>query len=150
MDDMCKSDNKIKNYKDAAIICMQRKPRFYEGYNNANELNELINKFFPIPDSTQNKIHHTGLRYAHSKMYDYIIEKNLISLILYGEKYGSTDTIFYYYVEGGCKRIPISINGVCKVFLQEFISEETIKKECLRTPMISNYYSGDIGDSSKD
>lgn len=134
-------NNKTTDYKEAAIICMLRKNRFCENYSNEKELNTLINLFFPVPDMKQNTIHQIGLRKAHQNMYDYVIENNLIGLILYGEKYGSNDTIFDYFPCGGYKKIPISIKSVCNVFLNEFIDENTIKSECFKIPFFDNYYS---------
>ena len=126
------------DYRDAAAMVFQRTARFCDGYDVNTELKKLLTKFF----GNKKSLEKLGLKFFYQKLREYIIEKKLIGLIIYGSKikYINSHDIINIYTTLDNKNIHLYPNELCRFLLEEYFTEREIRDNCFNTPNFNIYY----------
>lgn len=126
--------------EETAVLCYKRKERFVGGFYIEEELNTIIRQFFGDLD----ELHSKGLRHHYNKLKDYIIERNLIGLILYGADINRVPNnmlhVNNYQTENG-NIINLTISNICSRLLTEYIKKDQIRGLCEKSPNYDIYYN---------
>ena len=80
--------SKLTKKQSACVTLFKRKQRFINNYDINQEVTELINTFF----GEENNLEENGLTYSYNKLKEYVINNNLIGLILYASNVNDIST----------------------------------------------------------
>lgn len=86
-------------------------------YNIDNEIDKTILKQFKSLD----ELHKFGLKIHFDKLKNYIIQNNLLSLILYGADKSNIDKNYYIYTKLDNSKITLSRQSICYILIREYI-----------------------------
>jgi hypothetical protein len=127
--------NKIQK---AGILAFQRAERF--GFSNINDkLDKVILSFF----GNLNELYSTGLSIQYNKLKQYVIDNNLVALIIYGADLSKDDRHYHNYTRADNNIIPLNRHSICIRLIKEYIGDddETLNNYCKKTPNFNIYYT---------
>jgi len=119
----------------AAMLVFKRKERFVEGYSHIEELNILIKKFF----GEINLLHQNGLDEYYEKLKKYVVNYNLIGLILIGTNLNNPLKLHDYKTIDN-KIINLNTKDICRFLIKDYIKKENVDLLCTKTPNFNIYY----------
>lgn len=123
--------------EQAAILCFRRTPRFVEGYDVTEHLDEVILRHFPSLDA----LYHTGLVACFQELRQDVIDNHLIGLMLIGADRNAPNKVYYRYNQVSGTELTLSRQSICYHLLKEFTPEQ-IDELCRKTPNFEIYMNG--------
>ena len=117
---------------EASMMVWKRAPRFVEGFNPYQEINDIIFSFF----GNNTKIHVEGLSKQYLELKKNIIENRTIGLVLLGREIN--ENIIKYEKEDH-NITQITVSSVCHTLINSYFTKEELEKECYKTPNIEIY-----------
>ena len=121
----------------AGILAFQRAERF--GGENINDmLDRVIMEFF----GDLNRLHSTGLTIQFNKLKQYVIDNNLVALIIYGGDLSKDDKHYHNYTTADSKIISLTRQSICIRLIKEYIGndDKVLDSYCRKTPNFDIYY----------
>ena len=130
--------NPTDNMK-AAVLGVKRRTRFIEGYEPATELRELCSKYF----GNRNLLEDKGLSYQFNKMREWVIENGEIGLVLLGTDPGNFPHNYPNFIGNYTTqmyiKIKLTVEGICKFLVLDYIGIENVNKMCEKTYNFKNH-----------
>jgi hypothetical protein len=134
---------KLTHIQKAASLCFIRRDRFVLGANYHDDLIELVNKFF----GNAVVLIHSGLVEQYKNLKTYVVEKNLIGLILCG--FNDQTRIGTYFTNTNT-RIELTISSITRILIKDYFNEDDVNKYCEATPNFAIYYKDDKSDKDNN
>lgn len=126
--------------QEAAIMCFKRAPRFVEGYDPIEELDNLILRNFHSIE----QMHEKGLKFHYELLKENVIATNHIGLILMGADKSKEDRKYYDYQTASKTIITLTRQSICYCLLKEyFADDEEIDNLCKKTHNFNIYYKNE-------
>lgn len=137
---MINNDKIWGNYnriEEAAMMVFKKKARYIENYNMKTELVEILQRFF----GNTNILNYYGLDTQYELLEKYVIEHNIIGLILFGADINKINLTIIQYSDNNENNIVLTANNICQTLITNYIGLENIDNLCRKTPNFSTYYN---------
>ena len=129
--------------EEASILVFKRKNRFLDGYVINEHLETTIKKFFGNFDN----LHKYGLIHHYNLLKQFVIDYQLIGLILYGTTLDNTDPYnpinIGKYINNSGVTIQLTVQTICQLLIDEYIKKDNVEELCRKTPNFDIYYNTD-------
>ena len=134
---------KLTHIQKATSLCFIRRDRFVTGADYQSDLIELINLFFGNADI----LIHSGLIEQYKNLKKYVIEKNLVGLILCG--FNDKTHIAEYFTNTNTQ-INLTVSSITRTLIKDYFNEAEVNKYCRSTPNFAIYYKDDKSDKDNN
>lgn len=121
----------------AAILGFKRHERFDEGYLIKDHLLTITRKFF----GNLNYLHSNGLVSQYKRLKQFVVDKHLIGLFLFGKVSNRKHSTFIheYKTESG-KILELSTQSISKILIEQHFKYEEVQYLCQFSPNYPIYY----------
>lgn len=127
----------LTNEEQTAMLVFIRTPRFIEGYNPKEDLEELLLDFKNMIELERN-----GLVKTYKRLKQKIIQENKIGLIIYGLTLSDSENTFLgVYQTNKDIKINLSLKLICYYLRKDYLTKEEIRSLCFKTPLFDIYYN---------
>ncbi len=124
----------LDDIEKAAALCFSRMQRFIEGYYCDEEITTLYKEFLGNTNVNQME----GLMPQYHKLRELIISENKMGLILYGMNV--KDILIDTYPTTNGTIIELTVEGISRILLKSYFSQEEIHNLCRTTHNFNTYY----------
>lgn len=137
---MINSDKIWGNYnrvEEASMMVFKKKSRYIENYNMKTELIKILQRFF----GNTNILNYYGLESQYKLLKNYVIQTNVIGLILFGTDINKINLTIIQYYDKNENKIVLTANNICQTLINNYIGLENVDNLCRKTPNFSTYYN---------